>query len=74
MRAIGRARACSDSLRRGAYRLLYADAEHLAFARELPGQVTGGGTSADPAVVILFRRSDALSAGPLRKYREMRVR
>jgi glycosidase len=57
VRLLGKARACSDALRRGTYRMLYADAEHLAFARELPG-----GTSADTAVVLLFRRSDSLSA------------
>ena len=45
--AVGRARACSPALRRGTYRTLLADAEHLVFARELPG--------ADPAVVVLTR-------------------
>jgi glycosidase len=50
-RALGRARACSPALRRGAYRLLFADAEHLAYARELDG--------AETAVVLFFRRSDS---------------
>jgi len=53
-RALGRARACSPALRRGTYRLLFADAEHLAYARELDGAAT--------AVVLLFRRSATFEA------------
>ena len=34
------ARACSDALRRGTYRTLYVDDEHLVFARELAGSDT----------------------------------
>ncbi len=52
--ALSKARACSASLRRGTYRLLFADTEHLAFARELDG--------ADTAVVLLFRHATTLSA------------
>jgi glycosidase len=52
--ALSKARACSASLRRGTYRLLFADAEHLAFARELPG--------ADTAVVLLFRHASSITA------------
>ncbi|HEY2516170.1 MAG TPA: alpha-amylase family glycosyl hydrolase [Polyangiaceae bacterium] len=52
--ALARARACSPALRRGSYRLLSADDEHLAYARELPG--------ADTAVVILLRDASSLEA------------
>ncbi len=51
------ARACSAALRRGSYRLLFGDAEHLAFARELPG--------ADTAVVLLLPRREQRSSAPL---------
>jgi glycosidase len=54
LEALSKIRACSPSLRRGTYRLLFSDAEHLAFARELPG--------ADTAVVALFRNAAGLSA------------
>jgi glycosidase len=47
IQALGRARACAPALRRGTYRTLFTDAEHLVFARELPG--------ADTAVVVLTR-------------------
>jgi glycosidase len=46
-------RACSSALRRGTYRTLLADAEHLVFARE-----DGG----DTAVVALFRNASSLTA------------
>lgn len=54
LEALARVRACSPALRRGSYRLLFADAEHLAYARELPG--------ADTAVVILLRDAANLEA------------
>ena len=34
VRTLGKARACSDALRRGTYRMLHVDAEHLVYARE----------------------------------------
>ena len=34
---VGRARACVDALRRGTYRTLASDAEHLVYAREADG-------------------------------------
>ena len=54
MAALAKLRTCSASLRRGSYRLLFADTEHVAFARELAG--------ADTVVVLLFRNASALSA------------
>jgi len=50
---LGRARACSEPLRRGTYVSLYADAERLVFARELPG---------DQRVVVVLSREPL---GPL---------
>jgi glycosidase len=50
VRKVGRARACSDALRRGALRTLVADAERFVFAREIEGDVGGA------AVVALARR------------------
>jgi glycosidase len=50
VRKVGRARACSDALRRGALRTLLADAERFVFARELEGDAGG------LAVVALGRR------------------
>jgi glycosidase len=55
--ALGKARACSEALRRGTYRLLAADAENLVFARELPG--------ADPVIVALARTPVTELAVPL---------
>jgi hypothetical protein len=52
--ALARVRACSAALRRGTYRLLYANDESLAFARELAG--------ADTVVAVLFRNTSVLSA------------
>ncbi len=52
--ALGRTRACSAALRRGTYRLLFANNESLAFARELAG--------ADTAVAVLFRNTSTVSA------------
>jgi glycosidase len=49
-RKVGRVRACSEALRRGALRTLVADPERFVFARELPGDVYGA------AVVALARR------------------
>jgi glycosidase len=54
LQSVARVRACSAALRRGTYRLLYAGAESLAFARELAG--------AETAVVLLFRNTGAISA------------
>ncbi len=54
VQSLARARACSASLRRGTYRLLFANDESLVFARELAG--------ADTAVVALFRNAATLSA------------
>jgi glycosidase len=47
VKALGSARACSSALRRGAYRTLAVDAEHLVFARE--------GDAGDVAIVSLQR-------------------
>jgi glycosidase len=64
VRLLGRLRACSDALRRGAYRTLAATDEALVYAREIDG--------APPVVVALTRLPDAdlsvpltgISAGP----------
>jgi glycosidase len=50
VRKVGRARACSDALRRGALRTIVADAERFVFAREIAGDVRGA------VVVSLARR------------------
>lgn len=50
VRKVGRARACSDALRRGALRTIVADAERFVFAREIEGDVAGA------AIVALARR------------------
>jgi len=50
VRKVGRARACSTALRRGALRTLVADAERFVFAREVEGDVAGA------AIVVLSRR------------------
>jgi glycosidase len=57
VKALGRARACLGSLRRGTYRTLAVDAERLVFARELPG--------ADTAIVVLQRSPAADLSAPL---------
>ena len=49
-RRIGRARACSDALRRGEVRTIEADAERYVFARETAGDTPGA------AIVSLSRR------------------
>ena len=46
VRTLGRVRGCSEALRRGTYRTLFVDAEHLVFVRE---------TDADRAIVVLTR-------------------
>lgn len=51
---LGNVRACSAALRRGTYRLLFANDESLAFAREVTG--------ADAAVVVLLRNTSDVSA------------
>ena len=40
VRTLSQARACSAALRRGTYRTLHVDPEHLVFARELAGAPT----------------------------------
>ncbi len=57
VRALGAARTCLASLRRGSYRLLHADAEQLVFARELAGE--------DTAVVVASRSPNQIAAVPL---------
>ena len=57
MAALGRARACSEALRRGTYRTLYADAEHLIYARE---SASGG-----RAIVVVTRNPVAPLSVPL---------
>jgi glycosidase len=57
VKALGRARACLASLRRGSYRALHVDAERLVFARELPG--------ADTAIVDLQRSPAGELVAPL---------
>ncbi len=54
---LGKARACSEALRRGTYRRLYVDAERLVFAREAAGGQT--------AVVDVQRATRAPLAAPL---------
>ena len=49
-RTLGKTRACSNALRRGTYRTLAVDAEHLVFARESDG---------DNAIVVLQRNVSA---------------
>ena len=56
-RALGQTRACSEALRRGTYRTLFVDAEHLIYARE-----TSGGES---AIVSLQRSTTVAIAAPL---------
>ncbi len=46
--ALGKARTCSDALRRGTYRSLVADAESLAYARE-------DAAASDSAIVVVAR-------------------
>ena len=55
VRKVGRARACSTALRRGALRTLVADAERFVFAREVEGDVAGA------AIVVLSRRPSLAS-------------
>lgn len=50
VRKVGRARACSEALRRGVLRTIVADAERYVFAREIAGDVSGA------AIVALARR------------------
>ncbi|HEY8086611.1 MAG TPA: alpha-amylase family glycosyl hydrolase, partial [Polyangiaceae bacterium] len=57
VKALGAARACSLSLRRGSYRTLYVDPERLVFAREVAG--------ADTAIVDLQRSPTAPLSAPL---------
>jgi glycosidase len=55
VRRVGRARACSDALRRGALRTIAADQERFVFARELPDDVHG-------AAIVALARRPALTA------------
>jgi glycosidase len=55
VRKVGRARACSDALRRGALRTIVADAERFVFAREIEGDVGN-------AVIVALSRRPALTA------------
>ena len=55
VRKVGRARACSEALRRGALRTIAADQERFVFARELPGDVAG-------AAIVALARRPALAA------------
>jgi glycosidase len=48
----GRARGCVEALRRGTYRSIFADAEHLVFAREIAATAT---TPASAALVVAAR-------------------
>jgi len=57
VRTLGRARACSDALRRGTYRTLYVDPERLVYARELPG--------VDAAIVDVERSPASPLSAPL---------
>ncbi len=50
VRKVGRARACSDALRRGSLRTILADGERFIFARELDGDPSGA------VIVALSRR------------------
>ncbi len=51
VRQLGAARACSGALRRGSYRTLLADQEHLVFAREAEG--------VEPVIAVLMRSPGA---------------
>ena len=55
VRKVGRARSCSEALRRGALRTIAAEAERFVFARELPNDVHG-------AVIVALGRRPALDA------------
>jgi glycosidase len=57
VRAMGKARGCSQALRRGTYRTLYVDPERLVFARELAG--------AETAIVDLQRSPTGALSAPL---------
>ncbi len=54
---VSKLRSCAIALRRGRYRTLAVDDEHLVFVRELAG--------ADPVLVVATRRSDADFLAPL---------
>lgn len=57
VRTLAKVHACSDALRRGTYRTLHADAEHLVYARETQdGQV---------AVIDVQRATTAALSAPL---------
>ncbi|GAC1540461.1 MAG: hypothetical protein NVS3B10_05150 [Polyangiales bacterium] len=56
VRRLGRARGCSVALRRGAYRSLGSDADHLVYAREADGET---------ALVAIARDGDAAFDTPL---------
>ncbi|MBX3190479.1 MAG: hypothetical protein KF819_25995 [Labilithrix sp.] len=58
-RKVGKARACSEALRRGALRTLVADKERFVFAREIAGDVHGA------AIVSLSRRPSLAVEIPL---------
>ncbi len=55
VRKVGRVRACSDALRRGALRTIAAEQERFVFVRELPGDVRG-------AAIVSLARRPALAA------------
>jgi glycosidase len=57
-RALGAAHTCELALRRGTYRLLYADQETWAFARELTG-------SAEPVIVVATRNPSGTTTIPM---------
>jgi glycosidase len=60
VRKLGKARACSEALRRGTYRALHVDPEHLVYARETQPPDVG-----DTAIVDLQRAVTGDLSGPL---------
>jgi neopullulanase len=56
--AYGKARGCVEALRRGTYRALFADAEHLVFAREIAGSPSTADRQAagSTAIVVVARQ------------------
>jgi glycosidase len=54
---LGAARKCSGALRSGSYRTLFADDEHLVFAREAPGYVGGHlqTPGVEPVIAVYMR-------------------
>ncbi|MDB4994194.1 MAG: Neopullulanase, partial [Myxococcaceae bacterium] len=59
--AYGKARGCIEALRRGTYRSLFTDAEHLVFAREI---ASAPSSPASSAIVVVARQPFAPLEAP----------